>query len=96
MLEYQPEAQIIRNNSITGYGQSDEGYEYGTLHHLPLGCTNGMLLSIMTEKSSISEPNTTSDAIRGQEVCLLAPAVLFHSNARPGSNVNISNALRYR
>ncbi|KAI5796568.1 hypothetical protein EDC01DRAFT_629368 [Geopyxis carbonaria] len=77
MLEYQPESQIIRNDSIMGYGQPNEGFEYGTLQHLPLGCTNGLLLSIMSEKSSISEPNTTSDSIRGQEIPMSTSVMLY-------------------
>lgn len=41
------------------------------MHHLPIGCGSGVMLSLMAEQSAIDNVTTTDDDLRGQPVCTL-------------------------
>ncbi|TGZ76306.1 hypothetical protein EX30DRAFT_258051 [Ascodesmis nigricans] len=70
MLEFNPETLTIRNDtkSTDGYGDPDMGYQFGTLHHIPVGCGSGILVSLMAEQSPLNLVSDTDDDLRGPAV----------------------------
>ena len=71
MLVYDIQTGLLRNQTIDGYGNDDDGFQFGTLHWLPdRKGGKGLLVSLMSERHSVSRPNTTTDNLDGTEVSL--------------------------
>jgi len=70
MLVYDLGSKTLRNESLHGYGKPDEGFQFGTLHHIPSDSDDGkgLLISLMAEKQPISRPQAEDDDLVGEGV----------------------------
>ena len=68
MLVADLSAQTVRNESTKNYGASNEAFASGTLSYLPTEEGQGILISLMAEKSYIDQPNPDGADWKGIEV----------------------------
>jgi len=60
MLIFDLKTKSLRNETIDSYGNDNEGFHFGTLHHID-SREKGLLISLMAEKAPVFPANDTSD-----------------------------------
>ncbi|KAF8536113.1 hypothetical protein BDD12DRAFT_302326 [Trichophaea hybrida] len=77
MLIFDLATKSLRNETIDGYGNNNEGLQFGTLHHIKPNNGKGILLSLMAEKALVYPVNLTSDDPYDSEGISLGEVMLY-------------------